>query len=404
MEGPTPISALIHAATMVTAGIFMVARMSAVRLSDAALSFVTIIGATTALFMAFLGIITDDIKRVIACSTLSQLGYMTVALGVRLLGGHLPPDDAFFKALLFWPRVGDHRSASRAGLRRMGSLRKYMPITYWTTVIGSLFTGWHPPFAASSPGRDHRGGPAVDGDRAHLRAVGADARRVRDGAVQFSCCSSRSTARSASGIRRRRRPRGAGTTTMPRPVPAGKPMGSDRAADPAGDPVGLPAGRMSIRCYSAISSEVRSRSRRNTGMATLREMARRRHFIAHGLAEAPFWFAVAGIGSHGCSTFVARTCRQRSGGPRRCTRCSPATITSIVSTTGFSPGVSGAPVACFRDRRPLDRRILRQWQRAGGRRGIRCAAPDQSSYMYLYAFMMILGVHRPVLVGRAEGL
>ncbi|TMG94019.1 MAG: NADH-quinone oxidoreductase subunit L, partial [Betaproteobacteria bacterium] len=104
MEGPTPISALIHAATMVTAGIFMVARMSPLfELSDTALSFVTVIGATTALFMAFLGIVQNDIKRVIAYSTLSQLGYMTVALGVSAYSAaifHLTT-HAFFKALLF---------------------------------------------------------------------------------------------------------------------------------------------------------------------------------------------------------------------------------------------------------------------------------------------------------------
>ena len=104
MEGPTPISALIHAATMVTAGIFMVARMSPLfELSDTALSFVTVIGATTALFMAFLGIVQNDIKRVVAYSTLSQLGYMTVALGVSAYSAaifHLMT-HAFFKALLF---------------------------------------------------------------------------------------------------------------------------------------------------------------------------------------------------------------------------------------------------------------------------------------------------------------
>jgi len=151
MEGPTPISALIHAATMVTAGIFMVARMSPLfELSETALSFVTVIGATTALFMAFLGIIQNDIKRVVAYSTLSQLGYMTVALGVSAYSAaifHLMT-HAFFKALLFLGAgsviIAMHHEQD---LRRMGGLRKYMPITYWTAVIGSLALAGVPPFA-----------------------------------------------------------------------------------------------------------------------------------------------------------------------------------------------------------------------------------------------------------------
>jgi NADH-quinone oxidoreductase subunit L len=151
MEGPTPISALIHAATMVTAGIFMVARMSPLfELSDTALSFVTIIGATTALFMAFLGVIQNDIKRVVAYSTLSQLGYMTVALGVSAYSVaifHLMT-HAFFKALLFLGAgsviIALHHEQD---LRRMGGLRKYMPITYWTAVVGSLALAGIPPFA-----------------------------------------------------------------------------------------------------------------------------------------------------------------------------------------------------------------------------------------------------------------
>jgi NADH-quinone oxidoreductase subunit L len=142
MEGPTPISALIHAATMVTAGIFMVARMSPLfELSETALSFVLVIGATTALFMGFLGIVNNDIKRVVAYSTLSQLGYMTVALGVSAYAGaifHLMT-HAFFKALLFLAAgsviIAMHHEQD---MRRMGGLKKYMPITYWTALIGSL--------------------------------------------------------------------------------------------------------------------------------------------------------------------------------------------------------------------------------------------------------------------------
>ncbi len=142
MEGPTPISALIHAATMVTAGIFMVARMSPLfELSDTALNFILIIGAITALFMGFLGIIQNDIKRVVAYSTLSQLGYMTVALGASAYSVavfHLMT-HAFFKALLFLAAgsviIGMHHNQD---IRWMGGLRKYMPITWLTFLIGSL--------------------------------------------------------------------------------------------------------------------------------------------------------------------------------------------------------------------------------------------------------------------------
>ena len=142
MEGPTPISALIHAATMVTAGIFMVARMSPLfELSDAALSFVIVIGAITALFMGFLGIVQNDIKRVVAYSTLSQLGYMTVALGASAYSVaifHLMT-HAFFKALLFLAAgsviMGCHHNQD---MRYMGGLRRHMPITHWVSLIGSL--------------------------------------------------------------------------------------------------------------------------------------------------------------------------------------------------------------------------------------------------------------------------
>jgi NADH-quinone oxidoreductase subunit L len=142
MEGPTPISALIHAATMVTAGIFMVARMSPLfELSDAALNFILVIGSITALFMGFLGIIQTDIKRVVAYSTLSQLGYMTVALGVSAYSVavfHLMT-HAFFKALLFLAAgsviIGMHHDQD---IRNMGGLRKHMPITWITSLLGSL--------------------------------------------------------------------------------------------------------------------------------------------------------------------------------------------------------------------------------------------------------------------------
>ncbi|MGQ3001407.1 MAG: NADH-quinone oxidoreductase subunit L [Hydrogenophaga sp.] len=142
MEGPTPISALIHAATMVTAGIFMVARMSPLfELSDTALNFILVIGAITALFMGFLGIIQNDIKRVVAYSTLSQLGYMTVALGASAYSVavfHLMT-HAFFKALLFLAAgsviMGLHHNQD---IRWMGGVRKYMPITWITSLLGTL--------------------------------------------------------------------------------------------------------------------------------------------------------------------------------------------------------------------------------------------------------------------------
>ncbi len=142
MEGPTPISALIHAATMVTAGIFMVARMSPLfELSDTALNLILVIGSITALFMGFMGIIQNDIKRVVAYSTLSQLGYMTVALGVSAYSVavfHLMT-HAFFKALLFLAAgsviMGVHHNQD---IRWMGGLRKYMPITWITALLGSL--------------------------------------------------------------------------------------------------------------------------------------------------------------------------------------------------------------------------------------------------------------------------
>ncbi len=142
MEGPTPISALIHAATMVTAGIFMVTRMSPIfELSEVALNLMLVIGGSTALFMGFLGVVQNDIKRVIAYSTLSQLGYMVVALGASAYSiavFHLVT-HAFFKALLFLGAgsviIAMHHEQD---IRKMGNLKKYMPITYITCLIGSL--------------------------------------------------------------------------------------------------------------------------------------------------------------------------------------------------------------------------------------------------------------------------
>jgi NADH-quinone oxidoreductase subunit L len=170
MEGPTPISALIHAATMVTAGIFMVARMSPLfEYSEGALSFVLVIGATTAFFMGLLGVVNNDIKRVIAYSTLSQLGYMTVALGVSAYGAaifHLMT-HAFFKALLFLAAgsviIGLHHEQD---MRKMGGLAKYMPVTAVTCWIGALaligtpfFSGFYSKDAIiEAVGESHRWG------------------------------------------------------------------------------------------------------------------------------------------------------------------------------------------------------------------------------------------------------
>ena len=151
MEGPTPISALIHAATMVTAGIFMVARMSPLyELSETALSVVLVIGAITTLFMALVAIVQYDIKRVVAYSTLSQLGYMTVALGASAYPAaifHLMT-HAFFKAVLFLGAgsviIAMHHEQD---MRKMGGLKKYMPITYWTMFIAALASAGVPGFS-----------------------------------------------------------------------------------------------------------------------------------------------------------------------------------------------------------------------------------------------------------------
>ncbi len=190
MEGPTPISALIHAATMVTAGIFMVARMSPLfELSTTALSFVTLIGATGALFLGILGMVQNDIKRVVAYSTLSQLGYMTVALGVSAYSVaifHLMT-HAFFKALLFLGAgsviIALHHDQD---LRNMGGLRRYMPITYWTMVVGSLALCGIPPVRRLLlQGRDHRGRSRLDGSRALVRVLHRRRWRLRDGLLHI---------------------------------------------------------------------------------------------------------------------------------------------------------------------------------------------------------------------------
>ncbi|EAU40388.1 NADH dehydrogenase subunit L [Fulvimarina pelagi HTCC2506] len=157
MEGPTPVSALIHAATMVTAGVFMLARMSPIfELSHTALTVVTFVGASTAIFAATVGLVQNDIKRVIAYSTCSQLGYMFVALGVGAYSVaifHLFT-HAFFKALLFLGAGSViHAVSDEQDMRRMGGLRKHIPVTYWTMIIGTLaLTGF--PFTAGYFSKD----------------------------------------------------------------------------------------------------------------------------------------------------------------------------------------------------------------------------------------------------------
>ena len=210
MEGPTPISALIHAATMVTAGIFMVARMSPLfELSDTALSFVMVIGAITALFMGFLGIIQNDIKRVVAYSTLSQLGYMTVALGASAYSVaifHLMT-HAFFKALLFLAAgsviIGMHHDQD---IRNMGGLRKYMPITWITSLIGSLALIGTPFFAGFySQGQHHRGGARQPpAGRAASPTSRWSPACSSPPSTRSACTSWSSTARSASATSRSR--------------------------------------------------------------------------------------------------------------------------------------------------------------------------------------------------------
>src|SRR6476646_1241042 len=306
MEGPTPISALIHAATMVTAGIFMVARMSPLfELSQTALNFVTIIGATTALFMAFLGIVQNDIKRVIAYSTLSQLGYMTVALGVSAYSAaifHLMT-HAFFKALLFLAAgsviIALHHEQD---LRRMGGLRKYMPITYWTTVIGSLALAGIPPFAGFFSKDALIEAVQLSTVTGHTYARVA----LTLGVLVTAVYSFRMLFLAFHGEERFRHP-------PPADAAHEEPGHDDQAA--AGPPhespwvVTVPLILLAIPSIYAgwayvdpvlfgdfFGSSIAT-SPQHAGIATLREEW---HgvgaFVAHGLAAAPFWFAVAGIG------------------------------------------------------------------------------------------------------------
>ena len=204
MEGPTPISALIHAATMVTAGIFMVARMSPLfEYSQTALSVMLVVGATTAFFTGLLGVVQQDIKRIVAYSTLSQLGYMTVALGASAYAAgifHLMT-HAFFKALLFLAAgsviIALHHEQD---IRKMGGLRKHMPITYWTALIGTLALIGFPGFSGFySKDALHRGGASFRHARRGLCLLVRAAGRLRHRALQLQApVRGPSTARSGS--------------------------------------------------------------------------------------------------------------------------------------------------------------------------------------------------------------
>ena len=281
MEGPTPISALIHAATMVTAGIFMVARMSPLfELSDTALSFVHRHRRDhRASSWRLLGVVQNDIKRVVAYSTLSQLGYMTVALGASAYSAaifHLMT-HAFFKALLFLAAgsviIALHHEQD---MRKMGGLRKYMPITYWTALIGSLALCRHAAVRRLLlQGRDHRGGAPLDTCR------GARTRTSR----WPSACSSPAlysfrmmflTFHGEERFRARGRrtdEHAAHDADHARAMPHESAVGGDGAAGPAGDPVGLRG--LGVRRPRALRRLLRRRDRhraaRMTGSAKMAE-------------------------------------------------------------------------------------------------------------------------------------
>ena len=405
MEGPTPISALIHAATMVTAGIFMVARMSPLfELSETALSFVTIIGATTALFMAFLGIVQNDIKRVIAYSTLSQLGYMTVALGVSAYSAaifHLMT-HAFFKALLFLAAgsviIALHHEQD---LRKIGGLRKYMPITYWTTVIGSLALAGIPPFA---------GFFSKDAiiEAVQLSTVtGHNYARVALtlGVFVTALYSFRMLFLAFHGEERFRQPHPAGA--------ADEEPGHDAHA-PAGPPrespwvVTVPLILLAIPSIYAgwayvdpvlfgdfFGSSI-AIAPQHPGMATLREEWHGvGEFIGHGLAGAPFWFALAGIG------LAWLLYIRRPDLPAKIQARTEALYALLSNNYYIDRFNDWFFAGGFRRTGNLfsevgDRSVIDGFFVNGSARMVGAASAAlrliQSGYMYLYAFAMILGV------------
>ncbi len=366
MEGPTPISALIHAATMVTAGIFMVARMSPLfEYSDTALSFVLVIGATTAFFMGLLGIVNNDIKRVIAYSTLSQLGYMTVALGASAYGAaifHLMT-HAFFKALLFLAAgsvIIAH--APRAGHAQDGRARKYMPITAVTCWIGALaligtpfFSGFYSKDAIIEAVREsHRWG-------AELRLLVRAARRVRHRALHLPHAvhdlprpgALRACGGRAATMRRTHATAGHQDHDGHEPArshAAREPLGGDRAARPARHSLGdhrlhSPSGRCSSATTSAARSSCPSTTTCSASWRTNFHGPAR--FALHGFHQAPFWLAAAGVAPRGCSSSSSPELRGggRRSASRRSTRSSPTSTTSTGSTrtcSRRSPAGSGA--------------------------------------------------------------
>ena len=419
MEGPTPISALIHAATMVTAGIFMVARMSPLfELSDTALSFVLVIGAITALFMGFLGIIQNDIKRVVAYSTLSQLGYMTVALGASAYSVavfHLMT-HAFFKALLFLGAgsviIGMHHDQD---IRNMGGLRKYMPITWITSLLGSLALIGTPLFAGFySKDSDHRGGAR----RAICRAPGfayfacwpacSSPRSIRS-----ACTSWSSTARSASARRHEHMPT---TATHDDEEPsddhhhglrpgrqaARVAVGRDAAAGAAGDSVGRD--RLPDHRPDAVRRLLQGRDRRRCRRSIRRWRSWPR------TSTAPLAMALHGLTD---AAVLARARRRR----RR-----PGTSTcQAAATAGGDRSARSRPIYTLLDnkyyfdafnetssprgarvlgtgpvegRRPavIDGVLVNGSARADRRLRRVLAGCLQTGYLYHYAFAMIVGV------------
>jgi NADH-quinone oxidoreductase subunit L len=406
MEGPTPISALIHAATMVTAGIFMVARMSPLfELSDTALSFVTIIGATTALFMAFLGIVQNDIKRVIAYSTLSQLGYMTVALGVSAYSAaifHLMT-HAFFKALLFLAAgsviIALHHEQD---LRRMGGLKKYMPITYWTTVIGSLALAGIPPFSGFFSKDAIIEAVQLSTVTGHTYARVA----LTLGVFVTALYSFRMLFLAFHGDERFRHP--------PPADAAHEEPGHDEHAAAAGPPrespwvVTVPLILLAIPSIYAgwayvdpvlfgdfFGSSI-AISPQHAGMATLREEW---HgigaFVAHGLAAAAFWLALAGIGL-AWLLYIRRPDLPAMIQAR--TEALYALLANNYYVDRFNDWFFAGG---FRRAGNLfsdigDRSVIDGFFVNGSARMVGAASAAlrliQSGYMYLYAFAMILGV------------
>ncbi len=404
MEGPTPISALIHAATMVTAGIFMVARMSPLfELSETALSFVTIIGATTALFMAFLGIVQNDIKRVIAYSTLSQLGYMTVALGVSAYSAaifHLMT-HAFFKALLFLAAgsviIALHHEQD---LRRMGGLRKYMPITYWTTVIGSLALAGIPPFAGFFSKDAIIEAVQLSRVTGHTYAQIA----LTVGVFVTALYSFRMLFLAFHGDERFRHPH---------PVASDEEPGHDAHA-PSGPPkespwvITVPLILLAIPSVYAGWAYIDqvlfgdffgnsiAIAQQHAAMATLREEWRGvPAFIGHGLASAAFWFALAGIGV-AWLLYV-----RRPDLPAKIQARTEALYALLANNYYIDRFNDWFLAGGFRRTGNLfsevgDRSVIDGFFVNGSARMVGAASAAlrliQSGYMYLYAFAMILGV------------